>query len=518
MKNYYLYYASLFTILVISFGLISPSMVFGAGPPAVNLLTAGNFSLLSETGITNTGSHASVITGNIGSSPITAAAINDVFCTEITGTIYGVDAAYIGSGNQSCFAGNPPLSNKTSIDNAILDMGTAYTDAAGRSALASDTNLFAGNLGGQTITPGLYKWTTNVTIPTDVTLSGGASDIWIFQIAGNLNISSGGSVPTGIKVLLTGGAQASNVFWQVGGGTGATLGTYSTFNGNILSATQVVMQTGAVFNGRAMAQTLITLDANNVAGLGTVTLPIVPAVIPPASGGFIPPATPAINVSKTATPSSLPSGPGVVTYNYTIINAGGQRALTDIKISDNKCTAINYLSGDINVNNKIEPTETWRYSCTANLLSTTANTVTVSGISDDPYRQTASASTTLIVVVNNTLIVPTSATITTTPVASLAPTPGNTPVATPGKIPTQSSPTPNPLISPTKEKLVMATKTPITSTSTPEIASSTNIVPGLPNTGLPSQNNTPLKVMLAIGFISIMGLLFQYRKISTPKV
>lgn len=229
----------------------------------VNLLSAGNFVILSETGVTNSGSHSSAITGNIGSSPITAAAMNDVFCSEITGTIYGVDAAYVGSGSQTCFAGNPPLANKTLVDNAVLDMGTAYADAAGRTNPTA-TELGAGNIGGLTIAPGLYKWSTGVIIPTNVTLSGGPNDVWIFQIAGNLSIASGPSVSGGTKVILKGGAKASHVFWQVGGSTGATLGTYSTFNGNILSAKQVILQTGAVLNGRALAQTQVTLDANVV--------------------------------------------------------------------------------------------------------------------------------------------------------------------------------------------------------------------------------------------------------------
>jgi uncharacterized repeat protein (TIGR01451 family) len=241
-----------------------PIVALAAGPAPVNLLSAGNFVILSEAGITNTGSHASFIIGNIGSSPITAAAMNDVFCSEITGTIYGVDAAYVGSGSQVCFAGNPPLANKTLVDNAVGDMVTAYNNAAAVVAPAPIVGLGAGNIGGMTLAPGLYKWSTNVIIPTNVTLSGGASDVWIFQIAGDLNIASGGSVPAGIKVVLTGGAQASNVFWQVGGGTGATLGTYSTFNGTILSAKQIILQTGAVLYGRALAQTQVTLDANIV--------------------------------------------------------------------------------------------------------------------------------------------------------------------------------------------------------------------------------------------------------------
>jgi len=134
-------------------------------------------------------------------------------------------------------------------------MQTAYTDAAGRT-LPNFTELGAGNIGGLTLRPGLYKWSSAVTIPTNVTLSGGENDVWIFQIAQTLGISSGK------QVILSGGAKAKNIFWQVAGVT--TLGTTSRFNGNILSQTAIVLQTGARLNGRALAQTAVTLDANTV--------------------------------------------------------------------------------------------------------------------------------------------------------------------------------------------------------------------------------------------------------------
>jgi hypothetical protein len=230
------------------------------GPQPVDLGTSGDgFVILSKSGITNV--HTSAITGNIGSSPITAAAMDNVFCSEINGTIYGVDAAYTGSGTITCFQGDAAA--KTLVDNAVLDMEAAYTDAAGRTNPTA-TELNGGIIGGLTFAPGLYKWGTDVSIATNITLSGGAEDVWIFQIAGNLSIASGGSVPAGIKIMLSGGALASNVFWQVGGTTGATLGTYSTFNGTILSAKQIIIQTGAILNGRAWAQTQVTLDQNTV--------------------------------------------------------------------------------------------------------------------------------------------------------------------------------------------------------------------------------------------------------------
>jgi hypothetical protein len=231
----------------------------GQGPAPVNLLSisTNNFVVLSKTGITNTGSHLSAITGNIGSSPITAAAMNGVFCTgpdEITGTIYGVDAAYVGSGDQTCFAGNPPAANKTLVDNAVADMLTAYADANAR---APDyTELGAGNIGGLTLAPATYKWGTGLLIPTDVTLTGGPNDVWIFQIAQGLTVSSG------VQVILAGGALPQNIYWATF--AAADLGTTSKFKGVILSKTSIAMKTGATINGRLLAQTQVTLDQTPV--------------------------------------------------------------------------------------------------------------------------------------------------------------------------------------------------------------------------------------------------------------
>jgi hypothetical protein len=235
---------------------VTVTVATALGPAPVNLGTAGNFVILTKSGITNV--HTSAITGNIGSSPITAAAMDNVFCSgpvEITGTIYGVDATYTGSGVTTCFAG--AAGDKTTVDNAVLDMGTAFTDAAGRTVPAAVTELGAGNISGKTITPGLYKWSTGVLITSaGVTLSGGASDVWIFQIAQNLTVNNGAIVH------LSGGALAKNIFWQVSGQ--ATLGTTVDFNGIILSQTLISLNTGAALHGRALAQTAVTLNKTTV--------------------------------------------------------------------------------------------------------------------------------------------------------------------------------------------------------------------------------------------------------------
>ena len=209
----------------------------------INLGVAGNFAILSKTGITDV--YKSAILGDIGTSPITGAALL-VSCAEVVGTIYTVDAA----GPLPC-----RVTSATMLTTAVGDMQAAYTDAAGR--INPDfLNLGAGSIGGLTLTPGLYKFTSAVVIPTDVTISGGPNDIFIFQIAGTLIMSSA------VRITLAGGAQAKNIFWVVSGAV--TFGTTSHFEGNILGQTGINMQTGASLNGRMLAQTAVTLQMNTV--------------------------------------------------------------------------------------------------------------------------------------------------------------------------------------------------------------------------------------------------------------
>jgi hypothetical protein len=217
-----------------------------AGPAAVNLGTAGNFVILSKAGITNV--PPSVITGNVGTSPITGASIAGLDCAEVTGTIYTVDAA-----GPACRVEDPSL-----LSTAVSDMELAYTDAAGRTVPAPVTELGAGNITTMNLAPGLYKWGTGLAIDAaGVTLTGGTTDVWIFQIAQGLTVANGAIV------TLSGGALSKNIFWQVGGQ--ATLGTMSDFKGIILSQTLISLNTGTVMNGgRLLAQTAVTLQSNTV--------------------------------------------------------------------------------------------------------------------------------------------------------------------------------------------------------------------------------------------------------------
>ncbi len=219
-----------------------------SGPAPVELGTAGKFVILSKAGISTTGTTR--ITGNIGVSPIAATAMTGFGLVLDSSGAFSRSKFVTGKAYAADYAAPTPAN----LTAAVGAMQTAYTNAAGRTA--GVTELGAGNIGGLKLAPGVYKWGTAVTIATDVTLSGSADAVWIFQVAGTLNISSAR------KVILEGGAQAKNVFWQVAGAT--TLGTSSTFNGTILDKTNIALQTGAVLNGRALAQTAVTLDANAV--------------------------------------------------------------------------------------------------------------------------------------------------------------------------------------------------------------------------------------------------------------
>jgi Protein of unknown function (DUF3494). len=319
-------------------GLMGPISAFAfVSPATVNLGTASPFAILAESAITNTG--ATAITGNVGISPSAASFISG-FALIAPPTTFTTSAFVTGQ----VFAADYDPPTPSNIGISVGDMLTAYTDALSRAADATNIiNVSAGEIGGLSFDPGVYVYSgasSNVTISTDVTLNGTASDIWIFQIPGTLDIASGASVPAGIKVILTGGAQASNVFWAVSGAT--TLGTYSTFNGNILGATSIALQTGAVLNGRALAQTQVTLDANSVTVPVLVVTPVAP-VVPVVVATPPPPSTSAARRSANMATYNQPSGnvgevlgayTGPVVYSNTQANTAEIRARLTVLMTE----------------------------------------------------------------------------------------------------------------------------------------------------------------------------------------
>jgi hypothetical protein len=296
-KKVYAVFGLFLLFLVVISLLAESSGAVSASVQPVNLGAAGNFAILAETGISTVG--ASVV-GDIGVSPISGTAITGFglimdstgqFATSslVAGNVYAADYSY---------------PTPSMMVTAISNMQTAYTDAAGMAP--SNTELGAGDIGGMTLYPSVYAWSTGLTIPTSVTLDcqGNSSAVFIFQVAQTLSLSNNASV------ILSGGCQPQNIFWQVG--TEATLGTTSVFEGTILAGTEIVVNNGAAVNGRLLAQSAVTLTG----ATGSVTAPtpsvnpvarIVPMVTiscPPFTAGS---STTCI-VTVTGTGSTAPTG------------------------------------------------------------------------------------------------------------------------------------------------------------------------------------------------------------------
>ena len=343
----------------------------GSGPAPVVLGKAGNFVILSKSGITNV--PTSVITGDMGVSPIAAAAItgfsisadvSNIFSnsSQVTGKIYAADYAV------------PTPANLTT---AVSDMETAYTDAASRAA--DYTELATGNIGGMTLPPATYKWSTGVNIPTDVTLKGGPNDVWIFQV------SQGVTQASAAKVILSGGALPKNIFWQAAGGV--AIDTTAHMEGVILSKTAITLATGATANSRLLAQTAVTLQSNTVtqpdaSPAADTTAPTVSSTVPSnmatgvAIGGNI-----AVTFSEAMDPVTVTNStfslmqgttvvPGVVNYAGTTATFNPTNNLAASTVYSAKVTTgVKDAAGNTMVADKV-----WSFT-TGNVPDTTAPTV-----------------------------------------------------------------------------------------------------------------------------------------------
>lgn len=240
-----------------------------AGPNSVGLGTANSFAILAGAGITNTG--PTTVNGDVGTYATTTE--SGFGSVTISGTNHSGDAVTQG---------------------AKTDLTTAYGVAAG----SGPTSPVAADLGGQTLAPGTYNSASSLSLTGVLTLSGGSTDVWIFQAGSTLTTASGSSV------VFSGGAQACNVFWQIG--SSATLGTGSNFKGTILALTSITATTGAVIEGRLLARNgAVTLDTNTITRSDCRAVAVATPV--PTFGPTPGPATPAPTVAPSVAPSAAPS-------------------------------------------------------------------------------------------------------------------------------------------------------------------------------------------------------------------
>ncbi|KAJ7589989.1 hypothetical protein C8J56DRAFT_936614 [Mycena floridula] len=247
-------------------------LAVAVGPAAVNLRSAGGFAILAETGVSTV--PKSAVTGNIGVSAIATTALTGFsLVADPSGTFWTSTQV---SGELMGASDAPPTPGL--LTTAISDIETAYTDAMGRSN-PDFVEFAAGVLGGLVFVPGLYKWTSTVQIITDITLAGGPSDTWIFQISGTFDQAAN------TQINLIGGATSKNIIWVIAGAT--TIGAGAIFEGNILAKTNVVFQTSSVDHGCIYAQTAVTLQqATVLCSSSGATPPTPPVCSPTPSGSF----------------------------------------------------------------------------------------------------------------------------------------------------------------------------------------------------------------------------------------
>ncbi|KAL8283973.1 hypothetical protein RQP46_005086 [Phenoliferia psychrophenolica] len=242
--------------LVVAAPAHTPRSLFGPG--VVPIGSAANYVILAQSGVSAV--PTTKITGNVGLSPAAASFITGLSLVYSSGAPSSTSSSVTGL----CYAADYADPTPANLRTAVGDSNTAYTTAAGLSN-PDFTNLGAGEIGGLTLAPGLYKWTTSVQATTAVTISGSSASTWVFQIAGTLGIENG------VKTL-AGGALAQNIFWQVG--KSATVGTTAHMEGIVSASTSVTLLTGASMNGRIFAQTQVALQQ------ATLVAPSSPPVCP----------------------------------------------------------------------------------------------------------------------------------------------------------------------------------------------------------------------------------------------
>lgn len=327
---------SIVTVAIVSFvlGITGPIVALAATDPGLGGATT--FSALGATSVTNTG--VTTLSGDIGVSP--GISITNVGTLNVGGATHNNDGvAGTAQANLATANGNMLGQGLTSNQGPALD---------GLNLTTGVYDIGAGRLNGGVLTlngPGIYIFRTS-------------SD---FISSGSINFING--------------ARPCDLFWSVN--TLATING-SSFAGTIIAGTGVHFGAGVTLDGRALAiGGDVTMIGDTISGPSCV----IPTPVPTAAGQTAPNPAPLISVIKVPTPLALPFGPGSVTYDYTVLNIGVV-PMSNITVTDNKCSTVNFILGDSNVNSKLDVDETWKYSCTTTLAQTTTNIVTATGQHD----------------------------------------------------------------------------------------------------------------------------------------
>ncbi|KAJ7447643.1 hypothetical protein FB451DRAFT_777139 [Mycena latifolia] len=274
---------------IVAFGFLATiGCALAAGPAPVLLGTAGNFAILSKTGVSTVPNSA--VSGDVGTSPATVTSLTGFSLVQDISHQFWTSTQV----NGRLMGSTDALPTPGLLTVAVLDMETAFTDAMNRPG-PDFVGLNAGLIGGSILVPGLYKWTTGVSVATGITLAGGPGDTWIFQISGDFDQAAN------VQMTLIGGALSQNVIWAVAGTV--TVGTDAVLQGNILAETNVVIGTNAIDHGCIYAQTAVALQEATVLCSGGAVAP------PPVSSSAMSSAPPPTSVSATPPPtmSSAPT-------------------------------------------------------------------------------------------------------------------------------------------------------------------------------------------------------------------
>jgi uncharacterized repeat protein (TIGR01451 family)/LPXTG-motif cell wall-anchored protein len=345
------YLSLLLTLLLVVMMAVSTVSMAAQAQPTVNLGTTSSFAVLAGSAITNTGTTTinGDAGGDVGLYPGTA--FDGKTSVTVSGAVHLADDAAM---------------------KAKDDLVTAYNDAAGRVPVTTIPT----ELGGSTLTPGTYAsadGTFQITGTLTLDAQGDPEGVFVFKTASTLITASSSNVN------LINSARYCRTFWQVG--SSATLGTNSHFVGHIFALASITATTGATVQGQLLARNgAVTLDTNTITNGICATTPVTP---------------PLINVIKTPIPLALTSGQGSVTYTYKVNNPGTV-ALSNVSVTDDKVSAVNYVSGDVNADNLLQPNETWIYTSKMILNATTTNTATAKG-SANGITATGIASATVVV-------------------------------------------------------------------------------------------------------------------------